>query len=286
MQKKWMMWLSAMTAVLLAVLPACLAEADACPGYKSGMKLDLVRIRPRNQSAPTEITVTPIKGSKGMNSREEFTNLFDQDLSTKWCLNIGSKPVYAMWKTSQAICTTGYIIGTGNDNNYWTGRNPASWTLYGCNHEPSGKDDPDWDVIQIVIGDRTLQDVNQQTYEFTLDKAAPSYQYFKLEVSKTRGGKSCMQISEFALKFEGMQEYTFANVGGGSTSSGSSGSSGSGSSSGHERCRYCDGTGRRPCSFCNGKGTNYRSRQGYITCTSCSGAKTTPCAYCGGDGYR
>ena len=67
MQKKWMMWLSAMTAVLLAVLPACLAEADACPGYKSGMKLDLIRVRPRNQSTPVTITVNPIRGSKGMN---------------------------------------------------------------------------------------------------------------------------------------------------------------------------------------------------------------------------
>lgn len=135
-----------------------------------------------------------MEGTEG-NSGEEYTNLVDGDINSKWCVTSFSK-AYVIFKAPKSTSVSGYSITTGNDNKDNPGRNPKSWTLYGCNEysETSSQ----WDIIHSVKNDTVLQDVNNTTYDFIFEKTAKSYQYFKLEISAIQSG-DVMQMSEFAL---------------------------------------------------------------------------------------
>ena len=141
-----------------------------------------------------------ITGTGGVNSREGYSKLFDASIGTKWCTS-GTDP-YVIFKLPAAAPIRGYTIVTGNDNRTYWGRNPQSWTLYGCNADS----DPaweygGWEVIDSVQDDEVLQDQNSIPYYFELDQQAPAYQYYLFQVDKKKGG--FMQMAELILDYDG-----------------------------------------------------------------------------------
>ena len=99
---------------------------------------------------------------------------------------------------------TGYTLVTGSDSNRWLGRNPKSWTLYGCNSATApGVDDSGWTVIDTVTDDDTMKNASSAAYTFNLDQAAPAYQYYKFQVDKK--GQT-MQLSELILNYPGSSQ--------------------------------------------------------------------------------
>lgn len=151
---------------------------------------------------------TAISGTEGANSGEGYENIFDNNAATKWCVTNFSD-AYVIWEVEEAISATGYTIVTANDNSKYTGRNPASWILYGSNSsdEPD-RNDSSWKKIDAVSGDSTLQDEDYTDYYFSISKKTAEYKYYKLEISQTQGA-SVMQLSEFALACEG-SDYVYA----------------------------------------------------------------------------
>ena len=123
-------------------------------------------------------------------NKEKAENLFDNDESTKWCVN-ASDTASVTWKVAEPVSVVGYEIVTANDNASNPGRNPCDWTFYGSN------DGVEWTVIDAVEGDSVLQNVNYTPYTF--DAAAPgTYSYFKFDIAKYTSG-SVMQMSGLNL---------------------------------------------------------------------------------------
>lgn len=138
--------------------------------------------------------------NKAVNEKEIPSNIFDDDLRTKWCSPVEQSGTYVIWKASSPVAVNGYAITTANDNSRYPGRNPLSWTLYGCNSDTAPDADSDWTVIDQRIGDKTLPDADFQTRSFEVQTNAPEYQYFMLKITETAGA-NVFQISEFKINY-------------------------------------------------------------------------------------
>ena len=114
---------------------------------------------------------------------------------SKWCTNTGDK-VNGIWycefHTASAVQVNGYTITTGNDNASSHNRNPKDWVL-----KAKADAGDSWTTIATVTNDATLKDENYQQFDFNVDVHG-MYQYFRFEVSATRGA-DVMQIEELEL---------------------------------------------------------------------------------------
>ncbi|MDO4301947.1 MAG: stalk domain-containing protein [Clostridia bacterium] len=232
-----------------------------------------------------EITQTAIKGYATIR-RESYSNIFDGKPSTKWCVT-GFKNAYVIWETSAPVSVIGYTIITGNDNSKYHGRNPSSWTLYGCNSDDiPERDSADWNVIDSRKNDRSLPDADYADCDYKLLNPTPKYKYYKLEITATRGA-DVMQMSEFELIFNG-SNHTFKT-----TPSSNSNTSTDNSTSMNQTpvtCSSCGGSGRVTCAFCHGTGKgqtiNIMGMPTQQGCTYCGSAGWRVCDSCGGYGEK
>ena len=114
---------------------------------------------------------------------------------TKWCTNTGDKVDgiwYCEFHTASAVQVNGYTITTGDDNSSYGNRNPKDWVL-----KAKAKAGDSWTTIATVTNDATLKDENCQPFDFYVDVPG-TYQYFRFEVSATRGA-DVMQMEELEL---------------------------------------------------------------------------------------
>ncbi len=115
---------------------------------------------------------------------------------TKWCTNTSDK-VNGIWycefHTASAVQVNGYTITTGHDNSSNHNRNPKDWVL-----KAKAKAGDSWTTIATVTNDATLKDDdNVLPFDFIVDVPG-MYQYFRFEVSATRGA-DVMQMEELEL---------------------------------------------------------------------------------------
>ena len=233
------------------------------------------------------ITVEPVSGTSGVNSREGFENIFDGSTRTKWCVSGSS--AYVIFKLSSAASIKGMSFTTANDNSIYKGRNPSTFAVYGSNASKTpSRNDKSWELAAYANNNTILKDTNYTKYDLVIPKESQAYKYYMLDVVSTQGA-DCMQISEFALSNDGKYTFTPANpVNDSDIPADTSGSGGGGfdvvvspTLYNTRVCNVCRGSGRRTCLSCNGNGYFQVSRR---RCTSCNGAGTKICSMCGGDG--
>ena len=115
---------------------------------------------------------------------------------TKWCTNTSDKVDgiwYCEFHTESAVQVNGYTITTGHDNSSYGNRNPKDWVL-----KAKADAGDSWTTIATVTNDATLEDKAECTpYDFFVDVPG-EYQYFRFEVSATRGA-DVMQMEELEL---------------------------------------------------------------------------------------
>ncbi len=140
-------------------------------------------------SFPSQIITgyTATSGAGGYNN-EGYTNLVDNDRTTKWCRKMEN--VYIEFHSESRFVPTGYILTTGSDNATAHGRNPKDWVI-----KAKLKVGDPWTTIATVTNDNVLQDVNTTDFEFAIDNHLP-YRYFRFEVSANQGNDS-FQLGEF-----------------------------------------------------------------------------------------
>lgn len=211
-----------------------------------------------NSGSSSYISQQFISGSGGFNVRENADSLFDRNGGTKWCT--ASTQPHVIFEMSQPVSATGYYMVTGNDNSQFPGRNPRSWTLYGCNADSTpDKDYSGWNLISSVTDDTVLQDANTNQYYFSIPNEVPEYKYYMLSIDERRS--NTVQLSEFFINYEGA-EFSFSTSRSTSGSSSSEGASGINAPGGGTveglLCGACTGTGVRnngqKCWACNGTG--------------------------------
>ena len=124
------------------------------------------------------------------------SNLVDGNTGTKWCSNPGHKTdgkYFCEFHTASPVRVDGYTLTTGTDNETWNGRNPKDWVL-----KAKANSSDAWTTIATVTNDATMQDKNTTPYDFDVDTPG-EYQYFRIEISSTRGGDGTMQLGEMQL---------------------------------------------------------------------------------------
>ncbi len=216
---------------------------------------------------------TAVDGTKGVKTSENFENLFDGSVGTKWC--VAKTDPYVIFSLPSQQSVTGYTLVTANDSLQWKGRNPKSWTLYGCNADTAPDENyGGWEVVHQVTDDTAMEDRNAASYYFALGQASPAYRYYMLQIEEKQS--SMMQLSEFAIDYEGL---TFGYTGlNGTTSTESSESSGG--VSGPLMCGSCAGRGSNHCFVCQGSGIS-----GGEQCDNCGGTGEVRCTACNGTGW-
>ena len=146
-----------------------------------------------------------ISGTAGTFESENYTNLFDEDTTTKWCIQ-NFRSACVIWEMSEAVSVTGYTVVSGNDCKTYTGRNPKSWQLYACNAESDPDEDYEGWVLIDSVSDSQMEDKNFEEYYFEIPQSLPEYKYYKLVIDETQGATT-MQIAEFSLDYDGAADY-------------------------------------------------------------------------------
>ncbi|MBU5430527.1 leucine-rich repeat protein [Kineothrix sp. MSJ-39] len=150
------------------------------------------------------ITITALDGTpanaSAENAKENYNNLFDHNMTTKWCLH-DCKDAYVIFETSVSIAPEEYILTTANDNSNNPGRNPKSWKLYAMNADTApSRYAAGWTELASVENDAKMEDRNYTEYRFYMTKPAEKYRYFKLEIEGPHeNGDGIMQLSEIRL---------------------------------------------------------------------------------------
>ena len=132
----------------------------------------------------------------GSDYADATSNLVDGNTSSKWCSNPGHKTdgiYFCEFHTASAVQVDGYTLTTGNDNETWEGRNPKDWVLKAKVNAGDA-----WTTIATVSNESTMEDKNCKAYDFSVDTPG-KYQYFRIEISSTRGGDGTMQLCEMQL---------------------------------------------------------------------------------------
>lgn len=115
-------------------------------------------------------------------------NLFDNDVTTKFCTN--TFPAVVTWELTGAHVVDAVVIATANDNSQYPGRNPATWTLSASQDRTN--------YVTLFEGKASdLDDVDFTYFLFTFNNDV-AYPYYKLEISGPESG-TVMQISELVL---------------------------------------------------------------------------------------
>jgi len=177
---------------------------DTTPDAEVGIRLDSpakltgVRILPRIHGDAVPY-ITPLRGTHGFNSHENYENLFDSDPDTKWCV-VGQDSVSVTWKMPEPAAIDGYTMMTGNDTDEYPHRNPRTWTLWGS------LDNIHWYLIDEQTDNTEVPAGNFEEYTVLLDERADFYQYFELEITEYSGDISEFQLSEFTLLYDGWDE--------------------------------------------------------------------------------
>lgn len=149
----------------------------------------------------TMVSLTAVEGTNGATSDEGYTRLFDGKRTSnnfsKWCVEDFDN-AYVIFSSTEAVYVDGYSFIIGNDSAGNAGRNPKSWTLYGCNDSTAGRNSGSWEVIHSVTDDTILRDINYAKYDYVFNSTNTKYQYFKLEITEIQDG-TVMQLCELIL---------------------------------------------------------------------------------------
>lgn len=143
----------------------------------------------------TGVTYKVVAGTK-FGENEGAKDACDGNVNTK--LGTTDLPNYIVIEASEPVSCIGYAITTGGDNEQWTGRNPQSWYVDGCNElDADDANYSDWEPIDEVVDDQVLQDKNRTEYFFECAES-PKYKYFRFQVIKLEAATFC-QYSEFHI---------------------------------------------------------------------------------------
>jgi len=94
-------------------------------------------------------------------------DLFDDDLTTKYCANFtNGVTLYIYMDAGEPVMLSGYRMTTAKDTQSFPGRNPVTWSLLGSNTRSEVPDDEVWTLLDRRENDTTLGAANYTPYDF------------------------------------------------------------------------------------------------------------------------
>lgn len=143
------------------------------------------------------LTVIDIDATQSTRDNEQAEQLFDSDLSTKWCVSrTGLRRYSLQFSLVEEITIKGFYIATANDNYTYANRNPEYITIYGSNNDKRPTEEKEW--IPVLSRSKiNLENENRICYWFNLDNIQYPFRHYKVLFEKENG--YTMQISEFGI---------------------------------------------------------------------------------------
>ena len=123
---------------------------------------------------------------------------YTEDDDSKWCLEFKeydeNRSCFVEFHTAKPVIPNQYVLITGNDTEFYKGRNPRNWKIKAKN-----EGDANWTVIAEVNNDATMEDQSFASYTFNFNNASnKAYQYFRFEIT-ANAGSECMQLEEMMM---------------------------------------------------------------------------------------
>ena len=125
---------------------------------------------------------------------------YTEDDDSKWCVAFGkyneNHPCFVEFHTAKPVIPNQYVLITGNDTEFYKGRNPRNWKIKAKN-----EGDTNWTVIAEVNNDATMEDQSFASYTFNFNNASnKAYQYFRFEISAIADEEAeVMQLEEMLM---------------------------------------------------------------------------------------
>ncbi len=163
-------------------------------GWKLGGGLFLLLFASLEAMAQAPIKTTFVSGS-GRGGQEGPAMICDDQLSTKWCIDIPRLMPYSIvLDAGQQTSIVEYGLVTGDDTNAYPERNPVTWKVSGSN------DKQNWTIIDDQKNNRSLPAEGLQEYRFkpTAAGAKDKFRYYRFEFFRMAGGTR-IQLSEIYL---------------------------------------------------------------------------------------
>ena len=125
---------------------------------------------------------------------------YTEDDDSKWCLEFKeydeNRSCFVEFHTAKPVIPNQYVLITGNDTEFYKGRNPRNWKIKAKN-----EGDTNWTVIAEVNNDATMEDQSFASYTFNFNNASnKAYQYFRFEISAIADEEAeVMQLEEMLM---------------------------------------------------------------------------------------
>lgn len=112
--------------------------------------------------------MTVYAGTESNITRENWPNIADHDVSSKYCSSSDRAPFMFFFDAQYRMKPSAYRIYTANDTEKYPERNPATWTLWGSNTMTSNEYDSSWVLIDKQDDDNVLGATNYTPYNFPI----------------------------------------------------------------------------------------------------------------------
>lgn len=111
------------------------------------------------------------KGTNSTISHEDWPNIADNDVNTKFCSQFSGSVTF-LFDAGSEVAVSAYRLYTANDTQSNPNRNPISWKLYVSNDKLIRMDDNRWQLLDERKNDHTLGATNYTPYDFILSPLA------------------------------------------------------------------------------------------------------------------
>lgn len=160
--------------------------------------------RLKSITAEHRATLTALSGTEGYFT-VDYPALTDGSAEKSWCVKVDKSPAFIVMKANRPAEITGYTLTTSEYAAYTGGTaNWKNWSIYGANFasdSEASRDASQWQLITSVTDDKVLGPVDRKQYSYDLGTTAPSYRYYKIEITAGKGNGGLF-MSEFELREE------------------------------------------------------------------------------------
>lgn len=132
-------------------------------------------------------------GTESSISHENWENLTDGDLSTKYCSSFSGKASF-FFDAGEAVEPFAYRIGTANDAASISSRNPLCWTLSGSNTYNTDNAHASWTLIDEQVGSNPLPSANKTLCDYMLLHAVTDLSMTYPEVNIPLGETALLSV--------------------------------------------------------------------------------------------
>ncbi|MDD6606371.1 MAG: Ig-like domain-containing protein, partial [Paraprevotella sp.] len=132
-------------------------------------------------------------GTESSISHENWDNLTDGDLSTKYCSSFSGKATF-FFDAGEAVEPFAYRIGTANDAASISSRNPLCWTLSVSNTYNTDNAHASWTLIDEQVGNNPLPSANKTLCDYMLLHAVTDLSMTYPEVNIPLGETALLSV--------------------------------------------------------------------------------------------